>query len=163
MDTHKISISRTSINNISQARRFVLTYYHIKQSNLLSHWMISSFCSTAASYFQSFILSLEDFIKCIHRETRVHVNWLLFSYNMHQCHVRATLGLPRVHKNHSQSPSWIFSSSILEWWQTKSHVKATDPVSLIVFLVYYLSSCTCNRKHSQKKCAVLNEGSKNVF
>jgi len=35
VDTHKVSISKTtSINNISQTIRFVLTYNYIKQSNI---------------------------------------------------------------------------------------------------------------------------------
>jgi len=79
MDTHKVPISKTtSINNISHTISFFLTYNCIKQSHILPHWR-ASVCSTATCYVQSFqsIISLQNFIKCIHNEIHVHINYLI--------------------------------------------------------------------------------------
>ena len=162
MDTHKVPISkRTYINYISQTIRFVLTYNYIKQSNLLPYWKSSSFCSTATSYFQSLtsILSLENFIKCIHNETHVHVHYLIIILLQITC----TSVMCEPHWGH---PDYIKSFPIsmldifirhLKWWQIESHVKATYPVPPIIFLVYYFCGCTWNREYSQKKCAILKQ------
>jgi len=96
----------------------------------------------------------------------VHVNYLIITLLQIIC----TSAMCEPHWGHPEHIKIIpshharyFHQAFSNGDRLKSHLKASYPVTLIIFLVYYFCGCTLNREYSQKKCAAVNEDYKNVF